>query len=92
MTTGVIAGGWTAYSTEISSEAKHAFETALKGLVGVKYTPLALASQVVEGVNYSFFCNALGVYPGATNEGAMVKIYKPLKGEPHIVSITRTPR
>jgi hypothetical protein len=92
MNTDVIPGGWTAYSTQISDEAKKAFETAFKGFVGVNYTPLAVATQVVAGTNYSFFCNAKGVYPGAINEGAMILIYSPAGGKPHIVSITRTPR
>lgn len=92
MTQNVIPGGWTAYSTQISDDAKKVFAEAFKGFVGVNYTPLAVATQVVAGINYSFFCNALGVYPGATNEGAMVLIYSPAGGKPHIVSITRTPR
>jgi hypothetical protein len=92
MTTDVIPGGWTAYTTAISSDAKKVFETAFKGFVGVNYTPLAVATQVVAGTNYSFFCNAKGVYPGAVNEGAMVDIFNPLQGEPHITSITKTPR
>jgi hypothetical protein len=92
MTQNVIPGGWTAYSCQISNDAKNAFDEAFKGFVGVDYTPVAVATQVVAGINYSFFCNALGVYPGATNEGAMVLIYSPAGGKPHIVSITRTPR
>lgn len=88
----VIPGGWTAYSSDISGETKQVFEKALKGLKGVDYSPTAVASQVVSGVNYSFFCNAKGVYPGALNEGAMIEIYKPLQGDPHIVSISKTQR
>lgn len=83
-----ILGGWTTYSTEINAAAKQAFDTALQGLLGVKYEPLAFASQVVAGVNYSFFCNAQGVYPNAPNNGAIVSIFKPLDGAAHITNIT----
>jgi hypothetical protein len=91
MTTNAIPGGWSAYTTNISSEAMQVFETAMK-IVGVNYEPLAVATQVVAGTNYSFFCNAQGVYPGAQNEGAMVDIYLPPNGIPHITSISKTPR
>lgn len=57
--------------------------------VGVDYVPLAVATQVVSGINYRFFCNAKGVYPGSTNDAAMVQIYQPLDGEVHITSINR---
>jgi hypothetical protein len=91
MNTDVIPGGWTVYTTNISNEAKQVFEKAMN-LVGVKYEPLAVATQVVAGTNYSFFCNSKGVYPGAINEGAMVEIYQPVNGVPHITSITKTSR
>jgi len=91
MTTNAIPGGWSVYTTNISKEDKQVFETAVK-LVGVKYEPLAVAKQVVAGTNYSFFCNAQGVYPGAPYEGAMVAIYLPPNGVPHVSSITKTPR
>jgi hypothetical protein len=80
-------GGWTPYSCVISPEAKKVFDTALKGLTGVGYTPVAAATQVVAGINYSFFCNANGVYPNAPNEAAMVLIYAPPNKPPQIISI-----
>jgi len=87
--TNVMVGAYTAYSTDISPEARKVFEEATKGLVGVKYTPLAVSTQVVSGVNYRFFCNARDVYPGALNEAALVEIYQPLKDKPTIRSIKR---
>ena len=86
----VIAGGWTSYSCDISPEAKKVFDTALKGLTGVKYTPVAVATQVVSGVNYCFFCNAKVVYPNAPNKAAMVLVYAPPDKDkaPHLISIT----
>ena len=84
-----MVGGWTEYHTNISPEEMEVFETALGGLDGVTYYPLAVSTQVVAGMNYSFFCNAQVVYPNAPNEAAMVNIYNPLDGEPHITSIDR---
>lgn len=84
-----LAGGWTPYSTEISKEAKEAFDEAFKGFVGVNYKPLAVANQVVAGINYRFFCNAKAVYPNSPIEAAIVQIYHPLQGPAHITSIQR---
>lgn len=57
--------------------------------IGVNYTPLAVATQVVSGINYRFFCNAQVVYPEAPNDAVITQIYKPLNGDPHITSITK---
>lgn len=84
-----IPGGWTPYSTTISAEAMDVFKHAMHGLVGVSYTPIAFATQVVSGINYRFICNAKVVYPNAPNDAAIVQIYKPLTGDAHITSITR---
>jgi hypothetical protein len=75
-----MVGGWTAYSTSISAEAMAAFKEALKGHVGVNYTPLAVASQLVSGMNYRFLCDAQVVYPDAPHYAALVQVYKPLNG------------
>ncbi len=89
MTTNSVVGGWTPYSTSVSAEAKKVFDSVIKGLVGVQYSPLAVATQVVSGTNYRFFCNAKGVYPGALNEGVIVHIYQPLNESAHITSIKK---
>ena len=88
-TLGQIAGGWTPFSSDITKEASEVFEAAFKGFVGVSYSPVAFATQVVNGVNYSFFCNAKAVYPNAPNEAAIVNIYKPLDGPAHITEIRK---
>ncbi|MCP4220039.1 MAG: hypothetical protein GY765_35740 [bacterium] len=80
-------GGWTPYSNEISPEVMSLFEKTIKALVGVKYTPFAVASQSMDGTNYSFFCNAKPTYGGALDKGALVQLKQPLEGIPHIVSI-----
>ena len=82
-----ILGGWSAWSFDISKEAQTVFAGALKGFVGVNYTPLAFATQVVAGMNYCFICKGKVVYPGAPNTAVKLYIYQPLEGNPHIVQI-----
>lgn len=84
-----LLGGWTPYSTTISADAKKVFDSVIKGLIGVKYSPLAVATQVVSGTNYRFFANSQVVYPGALNEAVIIQIYQPLQGEAHITSIKK---
>ncbi|MFN4904990.1 MAG: hypothetical protein ACK6AO_19450 [Planctomycetota bacterium] len=82
-----IPGGWTQYKTSISSDAQAAFDEALKGLVGVHYSPIAVAEQIVAGKNYRFFCNANAVVPNSPNYAAIISIYKPLSGPATISGI-----
>ncbi|MBP1677609.1 MAG: hypothetical protein H6Q20_2168 [Bacteroidetes bacterium] len=91
MGTDLLPGGWTPYVAPIPDDVQKLFDSVIKNLTGVKYTPLAVATQVVAGVNYRFFCNAKGVYPNALNEAAIVQIYKPLDGSAHITSIQKVP-
>lgn len=79
-------GGWSEYKP-LTEEAKKVFEDVLNNFVGVDYSPLLVATQVVAGENMNFFCNAKAVYPSAPNKGAIVSIYKPLDGEAHITEI-----
>jgi len=80
-------GGWSSFNFNISHEARKAFDTALHGFVGVRYKPLAVATQIVAGTNYCFLCEATVVYPGATPHAAKVYIYQPLEGNAHITQI-----
>ena len=74
-------GGWSKYSTQISSEARAAFDEAVRGLTGVSYSPIAVAEQVVAGKNFRFFCNAHSVVPNPTNYAAIVGVHKPLSAD-----------
>ena len=89
--TDTLVGGWTTYSCDISAEEMEVFKSAVT-LDGVDYTPVVVASQVVSGMNYSYFCNAKGVYPGALNEAVMIDIYAPINEKPILRGITRIPR
>ncbi len=81
-----MAGGWKKYNC-VDKKASKVFDTATKGMVGVKYTPMCVATQVVNGTNYSFFCNAKTVYPDSPNQAAIVDIYQKPKGKPQVVKI-----
>jgi hypothetical protein len=82
-------GGWTDWSFDLTEEAKKVFKEALH-VVGVKYTPLAFATQVVAGENYCFLCQQKAVYPNAPDHVVLVYIYQPLGGHsPYITHITK---
>ena len=55
-----LVGGWENVphgDAELPEDAQTAFDKALDGLVGAKYTPVALLStQVVAGMNYCILC------------------------------------
>jgi hypothetical protein len=75
----------------LDTKTKEIFAKATKGLLGVGYTPLLVATQVVAGTNYFYICNARMVVPEAQPFSAEVIIFQPLKGDPHITSIKRLP-
>jgi hypothetical protein len=64
------------------------FNKATSGFVGVKYTPNAVASQVVAGTNYCFLCDATVADKGCSKFVAKVYIFQSLENAaPHIYSI-----
>ena len=77
----MLVGGWSGYSSEISAEARKSFEEAMEGFVGVHYQPVAVAQQVVAGMNYSFFCNTTIADVQGTRGIALVPVFQPLKGK-----------
>lgn len=82
-----LLGAYTPYTCDISAEAKKAFSEAMEGFVGVSYTPVAVSSQVVAGMNYHFFCNTVSATRFPIKGTAIVSIYAPLNGEAHITHI-----
>jgi len=86
-----LAGGWTPsadYPAKLDTADRDAFYTALDGLTGVDYTPLALmGSQVVAGRNLAFLCCAASVTPDAADTLAVVVVYAALDGTAEITSI-----
>ncbi|BAL94786.1 hypothetical protein [Rubrivivax gelatinosus] len=88
MTQTTMAGGWSQFRFELSESDRDVFNGAMHGLVGVGYKPLAVATQVVAGLNYCFLCKAHPVYPKAEEYAAEVYIYAPPPpAAPHISEI-----
>lgn len=65
MSESTMPGGWTPLSCDISPKSMEVFQAVTKGLVGVNYELVACATQIVNGTNYSFFCNSKKVIPNA---------------------------
>ena len=86
-----MAGGWSIYTetpTEIPDEALNALNTALDGLVGCTYEPIALlATQIVAGTNYCFLCETTAVVPNAQPSYALVYVFDGLNGEHEILRV-----
>lgn len=83
-----VPGGWTAYH-KLTPEDQRVFDEAMKGFVGVKYTPISVSTQVVAGMNYRFKCEA-SMPPSDVIWEAIVEIFQPLNGgTPYITGITR---
>ena len=83
-----LVGAWTPFGP-VTPEEQAVFNTALAGLVGVNYVTELVSTQVVAGMNYRFLCKATAVYPGAQPYQALVTIYQPPGGQPHVTSITK---
>lgn len=83
----IIVGGWSKYH-KLTPEDKLVFDEAMKGMVGVKYTPESVSTQVVAGMNYRFKCSA-SMPPADVIWEAIVEIYQPLDGKPYVTGITR---
>jgi hypothetical protein len=79
-------GGWTAFAKPTALELE-VFNEAMKGLIGVKYTPETVSSQVVEGMNYKFKCEGLPAALKPVSFQAMIQIYAPIGGTPVITHI-----
>jgi hypothetical protein len=84
-----LPGGWTGFNCTISKEDEAVFKKALSGIVGVGYRSLAVARQVVSGVNFCFLSEAMPVYPNAEQYVVKIYIYQPVQGDPHIMFIEK---
>lgn len=79
-----LAGGYTAQREP--SEAEIAMFNSVTAGSETVYTPLSVATQVVAGLNYKFWCR----YEEKSGSGhCWVVIYKPLQGEPKVTSVTK---
>lgn len=82
-------GAWTTFTKDISDREYNIFKQATQNLDGVEYTPIAVATQVVGGINHKFLCNGKIVYPNTPEIAVMITIYEPLEGPAHITEIKR---
>ena len=88
-------GSWTAKVPEeeagapvLPDAAQAAFEAALKGYVGVGYTPIALlGTQVVAGVNYKILCYGTLVTREPVTSWYVLDIYQDPQGECSITDV-----
>lgn len=81
-------GGWTKFRM-VKPEEQTMFHQVMT-LIGVQYEPFAVATQVVQGENYNFFCNAHAESNPPRDYAAQVHIFRPLpeQGTPMVVSIS----
>ena len=81
----LLAGGWTPYHDLTRNDTK-VFNEAMKGYVGVDYTPYLVSTQVVNGTNYRYKAHAK--LPGSDKKwDAIIQIYAPIDGKPHVTHI-----
>ena len=80
-------GGWTSYH-KLTAEDQKVFDEALKGLVGVTYTPNEVKTQIVNGTNYRFLCTA-SIPPAEVVWQAVVEIYQAIGQKPVLTGIQK---
>lgn len=81
-------GGWTTFRS-LSDSDQAVFREATSQLLGVKYEPLLVRTQVVAGMNYEYYCLAKVVAPKSTWYPVLVQIFKPLQGKAVVKQIIR---
>ncbi|MCM1118603.1 MAG: hypothetical protein NC543_04505 [bacterium] len=69
-----IAGGYQVHP-QIGEQEKAVFEYAMKDHVGMNFEPVAVATQVVNGINYIFICTGSPVVLHPETELYAVQIY-----------------
>lgn len=94
----IMCGGFTA-QREPTEDEMAMFRKATDDDGLIVYTPLSVATQVVAGINYRFYCRFEDLSPDVHGEEkdpeqryghCFVKIYKPLpgNGEPRVTSVS----
>lgn len=85
----VLAGAWKNWNFAPTPEATEAFKEATQGLAGVQYTLLAFASQLVNGTNYAFLCEAQAITLSPLTYPAVIDAFKPIDGKAVITGIKK---
>jgi hypothetical protein len=81
-----LAGGYSE-DRAFTAEELAMFEEVMRDMVGAIYELDLVALQVVAGTNYRFTATATPVAPDAQPQPVFVYIFKPLEGEPELVSV-----
>ena len=81
-------GAWSSFEA-VTMEDKQVFNEAMEGFVGVKYTPEKVSKQIVNGVNYRFFCYGHPAVQGEHTFPAIVKIHVAPGGNAQLADIQR---
>ena len=75
------------YTNKITKKAKQAFNNAMNDVMGLNYHPIAFSAQIVDGINYKFFCNSEASSSPPISGAAIVTIFAPTNGAAHITHI-----
>ncbi len=81
-------GGWSDFK-ELEDADKKVFAEAMKGHIGVTYTPEKVSKQLVNGTNYRFFCYGKPVTQDSHSFPAIVTVHAPIGDRPTIANIER---
>jgi hypothetical protein len=84
-------GGWAPWSFPVDGEALKVFEEVQSHLLGVKYAPFAVTSQLVAGKNWAFLAGATVVVPNGPQSIKLVHVYQPLNGPLHLTQVKDLP-
>jgi hypothetical protein len=74
--------GYSAFTSyeKVEKEVQSYFLEATKSYLGVGFTPIAVAHQLVNGTNFAYFTIAKGVYPDAKAYNALVIVHVATNG------------
>ncbi len=79
-------GGWTCEAYLTPYDGLMVYNASLKENYYF-YTPIAVATQVVNGTNYKFMTIAEPQTEDLNPQFAVVDIYQPINGKPYLTSI-----
>lgn len=84
----IVPGGWSPWSFEISAEQKDVLHKGTQVVIGGSFNPIAVATQVVAGTNFSFVCEVTAWKMHYVRYIALVQIHRGLDGEIQLMEFT----
>lgn len=73
---------WSGFDVKISDKAREVFNKALDGVTGISYNPVAVATQVISGVDYCFFCST-----ETSQQYALIEINESVNGRIELMGV-----